>query len=544
MQKKKLMSGMLAAATVFSLFLPGCSGKPAGEAGTQVKGSASQPVEIRAMLMGDKPNQWDDVVSEFEKKTKDSLNVKLNVNWVPGGNYKDKINLAITAKEDYDLVFDAPWCQLKNIAPNGGYLDIAKYFNSDKYPGLKKCFPQEVMENNKFFGKNYAIPVMRTYGSGIQTVFYRQDLADQYGVGQIDSYEKLQKFFDAVLANEKGMTPLSVRDTRGFYQLSLTDEDSEDAKLQAKKNIVSIQGFEVLLNPNHTKVEAIAADGDPDSAYSKFPAPFNRDWTSDLLERRRQWNKYLEKDSLNQKDDGTMFISGKSAARIGTLDDYEDTSTKFAANLPNAKLGEFMYNPLTRGMEKGAVSTTYKANNFLCVPSTSQKADITMKFLDWLFADQKNHDLFELGVEGKNWIAEGSDGYKLPDGVTSVTNYTFPGYVLTWNKNYVRFDSFMSDAVKKYKQYELQDDTFYPYPLVGFTFDNSGVKTETARVKAITDEITNPLLHGILENPTKVRSENTAKCRKNGLDAIEKALTEQINAYLAGGGSSAVSGGK
>lgn len=532
MQKKKLVSGILAAVAAVSMLLPGCSSKPAAPTEAKTDGSPSQPVEIRAMLMGDKPNQWDDVLAEFEKRTKDTLNVKLNVNWVASGNYKDKVNLAITAKEDYDLVFDAPWCQLLNIAPNGGYLDIAKYFNNDKYPGLKKCFPPEVMENNKYFGKNYAIPVMRTYGSGIQTVFYRQDLADKYGIGEIDSYEKLQKFYDAVLANEKGVTPLAVRDVRGLYQLSLTDKVTTNPKDQIKANIVSSTGFEILLDANHTKVEAIAADGDPDSAFSKFPAPFNRDWTADLLERRRQWNKYLEKDSLNQKDDGTMFTSGKAASRIGTLDDYEDMSMKFSTSLPNAKLGAFMYNPATRNMEKEAISTTFKANNFLCVPSTSQKVDATMKFLDWLFADQKNHDLIELGIENKNWIAVGGDGYKLPDGVTPSTNYTFPGYVLTWNKNYVRFDSSMPEAIKKYKIYELQDDTFYPDPLGGFTFDSSKVKTETARVKAITDEITNPLAHGILDNPKKVRQENTAKCRQNGLDAIEKELVKQLNEYL------------
>jgi putative aldouronate transport system substrate-binding protein len=534
MQGKKVISGILAAVLTLGAALTGCSsgnGNTAQNSGAQAGGR--RPTELHFMLMGDKPNQWDSIETEFEKETKNTLNVKLNVNWVAAGNYKDKVNLSITAKEDYDLVFDAPWCQLKNIAPNGGYLDLAKYFNNSQYPGLEKAFSKEVMENNKFFGKNYAIPVMRTYGSGIQCVYYRQDLADKYGIGQIDSYAKLQKFFDAIQAHEKSMTPLGVSDVRGFYQLVLTDDDTITPKLKNQDNIVSLQGFEILLDAKHTKVEAIAADGDPDSSFSKFPAPFNRDFTSDLLERRHQWNKYLEKDSLNQKDPATMFTSGKAAAIIGTLDDYENDSTQFATSLPNAKMGEFMYNPETRNMEKAAVSTTYQANNFLCVPSTSTKVDKTMKFLDWLFADQKNHDLFELGIEGKNWIAVGSDAYKLPNGVTPTTNYTFPGYVLTWNKNYVRFDASMPDFIKKYKQYELKDDTFYADPLAGFTFDNSKIKTETARVQAITDEITNPLLHGILANPTGVRRKNTAKCRQNGLNAIQDELVKQLNEYLS-----------
>ena len=536
MRGKKLLSGVLAATLVLGTALTGCGSSKAGT-DTQ-KTDGTQQTELHFMLMGDKPNQWDDIVREFEKETKDTLNIKLNVNWVSAGNYKDKVNLAITAKEDYDLIFDAPWCQLRNIAPNGGYLDLAKYFNNNQYPGLKKCFPQVVMENNKFFGKNYAVPIMRAYGSGIQAVHYRQDLADKYGIGQIDSYAKLQKYFNAVSANEKNMTPLAVRDNRGLYQLGLTDDDKGSAKEMNKDNIVGVSAgtdliFEVLLNADHTKVEAIAANGDPDSAYSKFPAPFNRDWTSDVLERKHQWNKYLEKDSLNQKDDGTMFTSGKAAAMIGTLDDWESISAKLLNNLPNSKLGEFLYNSATRNMEKAAISTDFKANNFVCVPSTSTKVDKTMKFLDWLFTNQKNHDLFELGIEGKNWVAVGNDSYKLPDGVSAANNYLFPGYVLTSNKNYVRFDSAMPELVKKYRQYELKDDAFYRSPLAGFTFDPSPVKTEEARVNAIYSDVNAPLGHGILNQPTKVMESTIAKCRQNGLNTIQTELVKQLNAYFA-----------
>lgn len=542
MKKSKTLSCILAVSMLCSVFA-GCNQSTAAPAGSQPSGgTSSQPVELKAMLSGDKPTGWDNIIDEFEKETKDTLNLKLNVTWIPQGNYKDKLNLTITAKEDYDLVFDAPWNQLKNIAPNGGYADLGKYFNNDSYPGLKKAFPAFVMNNNKFFGKNYAVPIMRTYGTGIPCVFYRQDLADKYGVGKIDNYAKLQNFFDQILANEKNVTPLAVKDTRGFYQLSLTDDGTYSATNMYRNNIVTVGpgsgiGFEALLSDDHKKVQAIAADGDPDSSFGAFPAPFNRNWTLDKLEREHSWNKYLEKDSLNQKDDGTMFTSGKAAARIGTLDDYEDTSAKFAANLPDASLGEFIYVPEVKDKEQAAISTTYMANNFLCVPATSKKIDSTMKFLDWLFSDQKNHDLFELGIEGKNWEAAGDDGYKLPEGVSATSNYTFPGYVMTWNKNYVRFSSALPENVKAYKEYELQDSTFYANPLSGFTFDNSPVKTEIAKVTAIYSDVMNPLMHGVLASPSEVMQQKFAECRKNGLDTIEKELVKQINAFLAAGGA-------
>ena len=51
-------------------------------------------------------------------------------------------------------------------------------------------------------------------------------------------------------------------------------------------------------------------------------------------------------------------------------------------------------------MEKGCIGTDYRAWNNLVIPVTSKHADETMKFLDWLFQSQDNHDLFELGIKG------------------------------------------------------------------------------------------------------------------------------------------------
>lgn len=540
----KVLACTLSAVLVGTVF-SGC-GQSNGTTTGSTSGVPSKQVTLKVMLDGTKPNGWDAVEAEFEKETQKTLNTKLDVNWVDPGNYKDKLNLTMTAKEDYDLVYDAPWLDIKTIAPNGGYADLGKYFNNSAYPGLKKSFDTTVVKNNKLYGKNYSLPILRTYGTGIQVVYYRQDLATKYGISSISSYADFQKYLDAIKSGEPSMTPLTVKNTRGFYQMTLTDDDTySDANL-LKDNIVTVSPgndifFEAQLNSDRTAVKNIVAVGDPDSKYSVLPAPFNTNWWAEKYARYKDWNKYLEKDSLNQKDDTTQFVSGKAGALIGTLDDYDTVNTKFSANLPNGQIGEFYYNPDTRAKKKGAVITNYQANNLLCVPATSKKIDYTMKFLDWLYSSQDNHDLFELGIQGKNWEAVGKDQYKLPSGVTAQNNYNFPGYVMTWNNNYVRFSNTLPDSVLSYKKYELQDSTFTANPLGGFSFDTSSVKTQLAQVNALHQNIVTPLAHGVLADPVGTFEKTTAQERQNGLNDIEKAIVSQINTYLsqnAKGGSS------
>ena len=117
-------------------------------------------------------------------------------NWVEHADYKDKLNLEITSGNDWDLVFDASWVQLKNLAPEGYYADLSSYFNNpDEYPGLAKAFSEEVMEANIWFDKMCYIPLFETYGNGIPVVWYRKDWAKDWGVGtdgQINSYDEME----------------------------------------------------------------------------------------------------------------------------------------------------------------------------------------------------------------------------------------------------------------------------------------------------------------------------------------------------------------
>lgn len=519
--RMKLTSLLLAMVLVFSsIGLTGCFG-----------GTAVADDTIRMMLMGDKPTGWDEVLAEYNATAAKEIGVKLKVEWVPQGDYKQKLNMKMIAGEEYDLIFDAPFLRLKDMAAEGFYADLADYFNNPEYPGLQKAFSETIVENNKFYGVNCAIPMMRALGNGIPAIHYRKDLAKKYGIGtdgQINTMDEYEEFLQAVQKNEKNMIPLGVSNTRGFYEMfRITAGDL------AKKNIASVSSggtFYVYIKDN--KVAAIAAEGDGDEAFKDFPEPYNCDFAVKRYEKYVEWNKYLDPDSLNETDVNNKFYSERCASMIGTLDDTETVINQLASKTPEAELGEFIYVEAVHDMEKGAIGSGFTGNNFLCVPEASKKKDMAMKFMDWLFSSRENHDLFELGIEGKNWqqsVTGEDDRYAYAEG----NEYTFPGYTMTWNSNYVRFNDILPDEVVEYRRYELDEDNYIASPLAGFTFNSTSVTTEVAKVSNVVTNVTNPLAHGILKNPIQEKQKNTAECRKKGLNVIQEEVVRQINEYLA-----------
>ena len=165
------------------------------------------------MLSGQKPTGWDQVLEEYNNTGAKETGVKLDVEWVSQGDYKEKLNLRMIGSENYDLVFDAPFNKLKTFTAYEMYTPLEDYLASGEYPNLTAAFPENIVDANYYFGHLYGLPMMRTYGNGIDCVYYRKDLAKKYNIGtdgQINSYDELQQFFDAILTGEEASMNLSL----------------------------------------------------------------------------------------------------------------------------------------------------------------------------------------------------------------------------------------------------------------------------------------------------------------------------------------------
>ena len=500
---------------------------------TQQEVKKLDPVELKVMLFGNQPNMMDEVLTEFEKRTKDTLNTKLNIEFSPMNDHKEKLKLRMAAGEVIDVVFDAPWMNLLSLIPQGAYIELDKYFFNDKYPGLQKAFPENFLNSNKFFDHVYGIPFTQTF-MDMKGIFIKGDLRKKYGLPEVKTYDDLAAFYEKVLQNNKDLIPLLTQGSMGFDELFSPEQDK--AKANIFKVVIggtSYFSFDVALSKDNKQILGMALimnnaspyGGDPDENYAKFPEPYNKPDTY-KVEMHRKWNKYLEKDSIVQKD-RSLWNAGKAASVISMVSAYNGAVLNMG---PDAEFFPLFKDE--REMKPGARATDYKAWNFVAIPATSKNADRTIMFFDWLFSDQANHDLFEFGIEGKHWVAEGNDKYAQPTGVNQKENYNFPGYELTWNPTMVRLSAGLPPQALKYQQYQLKDDTFFKSPLTGFNFDSGNVKTEIAKINAVLQEVYESLLHGIIDDPVGAIKKANEKAKAQGLEKIREDLRTQLQKFL------------
>ncbi|GHV53065.1 hypothetical protein AGMMS49579_11250 [Spirochaetia bacterium] len=505
--------------------------------GSKEATNSSGGTTIKVLFRGPKTDGFDAVYQEYLRRTKDTLNIALDITFVEPSDYRDKLNLEITSGTDYDLVFDATWLRLRLLAADKYYADLRPYFNNDAYPGLKKAFLPSVMEANLWYGRMCYIPLYRAYGSGVPSVHYRQDWADKWGIGQIDSYAKLERYWAA--AKAQGILPYAATNTRGFYQMD-TFADNFPNRAAAGLTGFAVAGVNFSTYVKDGKLVAIAPEGAGDAAFKDFPAPWNRDVAMDRLEVFAEWNKkgYISPDSLAVLDAASPFNVGQAASYIGTLDDVETILRILPDYSPEAVLGDFVYNGNIRNMQPGSITSSLAANNGLAVPESSKKKDAVMRFLDWLFTSKENHDLFELGIQGKDYSINSNGTFK------AITTYpaVWPGYALTWNPNYVTYSEYIVGKNREYRDYERKDTSYILPAIVGYSsFDGSDVNIASvvAQVKAVSDKVAVTKLHGILSDGTRtfrsakeMMNTNIAECYKAGLQTIQDELARQIQAHL------------
>ena len=331
------------------------------------------------------------------------------------------------------------------------------------------------------------------------------------------------------------VAPFGVGGTRGFYWL---DHDIYEKR---ESNVFSIDSsaygigmeMEAAVSEDGKTVLGVATLGDPDEAYAAFPAPYNTNTRTDrAVNKLTKWAQYSQPDAQTEDDPKTnLFYAGKVAAIEGNISGYTDYAN--AVEALGGELGVYVY---TEGMRNGEpfVSAPLTAWNFLCVPQQSTKKDQAMQFINWLFEDAANHDLFELGIEGEDWEAVGEDEYRKIEG----SNYSFPGYEMTWNPNFIRTNADLPEDAKAITKYGNDPDTYITSPIAGFTFDNTAtpeLQTAYAAVSAIQTEYQPQIMLGLTKDPAAAQAlveEYYQKAEAAGLETIRQAVHDQLQAFL------------
>jgi len=538
---------------------------------------------------GKMPTGFQTVVDKYNSTyASEAGGLKLNFKFDTLETYKQNLNLYFSSKQEtYDVVYDAQWIYLDSFASKNYYYNLTSYFNNDNYPGLKKAFQPDYIDNNEFNGGVYGIPSTESFGD-LAVTYIRKDwriaaaadttwtkpesitsnktsaanLSD--GIDNFDEFEYYMYWVKAHAGKNNipaNVVEFSCNKDGNYSPYEIISKRTIQSKLPSDKFADGIKD-DIRINDylngtaylnREDEVEAAYVDNQLASAAngkSQFPAGYTSEdtsWQENYAIARRWEQDGLLGDVANETEAYAKFQSGTSAATMESISKFSSLESSLKTAASSSQLEIFVHDKSLRDKKNGVIATDYKAWNFLCIPESVSSAKVPkiMKFFDWLFASQEHHDLFQYGIKGTNWTeAKDAGGNTVADTVTTagMEAYNFSAYLLTWNPNYIRVQYASDPKVMEYSLYMYDIHRYVAKLYPGFTYSISDCPQTVQTALASTDVATAKsqvvaYKLGLINDPVSQWAAYQTSLNENtnlqsALNSIQQDLIRQLNAYI------------
>ncbi|WP_224724912.1 extracellular solute-binding protein [Paenibacillus vietnamensis] len=470
-----------------------------------------EAVTLHIVLPGSRPERMDAVIAEAERRMKNSLNVKLDIEFVAWPDLAQKTELLLTTGAEVDLIFDAPWLHLNRMA-GAGYYEPLERLLQQYGSELVRTRPETMWEANKIDGRIMAIP-LGAYQSGTpssnHSYLVRRDLREKLGIPPISSYEELVAFEYAVKESFPGMVPFS----------SNTAGDSGEASIRLRFD------YDTHIRSTHALGQSAVLyyknnDGKVYNLFDRMEPLF---WEYVLHARKLYLDGIIDPDIMATRSDYDLLTKGGQA--VSTSNDFgvpSQLQRQLEANVPGAKLEAVTFYRFTPGSNV----SNFVQGNFIAVPASSRKKEKAVAFLNW--ANRKdNYDLLAYGIEGEDWEDAG-EGLYMPIG----TGYSWFPYAWIWNPAHDRLNvSQDADSIRA-NRFIKDGGHFKRDRLTGFSFDSSPVASELLQYQRLENRYYSVLVNGAAE-PEQLWAAFKSEA---GLYAkrIQTELQRQIDEFLSG----------
>ena len=372
--------------------------------------------------------------------------------------------------------------------------------------GTKEIVGEDWLKACTFKGRQYGIPTMKPIAL-TPMVIYRKDIAEELNLdfSNVNTPADLTDILRQVKAAHPEMTPVAAVNAGNIgLQLTVPDTDYLSDDYYTPKG--------VLMNDELVVKDFYATD--------EFRA---------VCELARSW--YLE--DLVMKDAATTSSTAAELSATGNYFCYiasysypeEDTAKSLEAQSGGYPLGAKII---------GSAFLDTTAINALtwCVASTSKVPEAALKFLDLTFTDDAVINLLIYGLEGRDYVKNDDGTVSYPEGQDpSTVPYTAQlscGTLGNFFKMYPMAGTSLDSLA-----WELeQNKTAKTSVAMGFTFDNSRVKSQYTAVANVIEQYLPGLVCGSVD-PAADIPEFIERLNDAGIQDIIAAKQDQLDAWVA-----------
>jgi putative aldouronate transport system substrate-binding protein len=395
------------------------------------------------------------VLDEIERRTRDTLKVKLEVVTLPWLQYEDELKRTINSGEPCDAYltfFDESRNVLKTMYDAGLALDVTSLF-PEYAPRYYRTLKPEDLAPLTIDGKLLA--VRNNYPAVDRVcVVVRDELLQKYNVSSIKGLDDLEAFMAVLKQNEEDMTVLTV--TRPLISIFAASFGyavlNYDLGLVYKWNDPAMKIVAWEQTPEYAKALERAFDWYKKGYVNKIVNQIAIVTPDPVLVRSKKWGIWLMNAGASAYFNEVLASSGERGRFV-----------EFPL-FPEAVCQRVSYPPLG-----------------LVLSPRSKNPERALMLVEWAHANQENYDLVRYGIQGKHWVLRG-DQYAFPEGTARNESYMnrsgFGG--LFSDVNFERTHVSSPQAFRDYLRRTLVEEAKYP-PHGAAVFDFQGIDTVLRR---------------------------------------------------------------
>ena len=519
---KKLLATLLCAAMVASLSFgvfasedPFADLPEAIDYGVTIKATPemypdidlSKHETIYIYLIGDTPNDFGDVLAKVNEYL-EPFNTDLEFTIMAWSDYSDLYSLALTAGEDIDMIFTAPWCYLWVEANKGSFLTLEDEFIDKYMPLTRKYQLPASWDGVKLAGNIIAVPQNTTNPNG-KIVAIRKDLADKYEIGDLTSWEDYKNYVLTIAEKE---TPES-----GILGMAAAGNNAELWDVYREQ----FDTLEALRSGSYITYYFSYTGGLP--TFDEIQFAWTSQWFSDFCKDMKEmadagvWSRSALTNEVSD-DDAFGALSGASIAWNTSVFTYIEQAEK------------------TEGVECAAYDITMNIapgeaynNNDMAITTSSKDPERTAMVLDIIKNDTYVNHLFRLGIEGVHYSIDENGVY---EELEKSADFAADNLSMCWA---IKNGDLKREGADPRRQAieDAETEKMVANPLEGFVFDDSNVSFEKEAVDAIFAEYIPSLELGLFDDPDAKIAEMMEQAEAAGFSIVEEEFKAQYEAWYA-----------
>ncbi|MBB6633392.1 ABC transporter substrate-binding protein [Cohnella thailandensis] len=476
----------------------GGSSASSPSAGSQPSsGESGEAYELNVAfpIFGAVPSNMPEVEKAISDIAKEKIGATVKLTPISIGAWSQQSNLMLTSNEKVDLIY-VSGTSFTGMVSKGQLLALDDLLG-EHGPDIVATFDPEFLKATAINGKTYAVPS-------------NKEMAVDYGLSILKRYIDKYK-----------IDPTSIKtldDLDGLFKTIKDGESDLPAILVPQSAGISFLASHRWFDPLGDSIGVLPDFGGgltvanlyESSEYAAF------------VKKMREWYQagYIMKDSATNKDNGNaLILAGKGIARLSNLKPGYERQTSLEYQEPATVIS----------LTQAYATTSSVASVNWGIPYSAKNPEKSMRFLNLMYGDTEIINLFDWGIEGKDYVKKSENIIAYPEGVDATTvayNLNLGWMFGNQLKSYI-FEGEDPDLWKKMAEYNANA---VRSPALGFSFDASPVKTEYAAVTNVINQYALPLETGSVD-PDKILPEFIAKLKSSGIEKIIAEKQKQLDEW-------------